>query len=337
MRRFTRLAAVSAVAALTLTACGGDDGGGAAGGARGFTLAFDGDVDKMNEVSDSPLPDNLRFIFEDTLVTGAFDVEAGSFAMSIGPDDGLFGIRVLEDSFYAKVDLPEMASIDPEAFAGADPADLRSQLDQFGAFLDDELVNLLGAAIDGNWIGVTGIDEEAANDLMADLGVEVPDESEVQDQSAELQAELEGLLTVEDGQIVSDYIELEGDGPTYSATLKARDFVEFVNGLAGELGGVTGMAGAPTEIPASDVPEEIGGIEVTVDGDQVTRISVDFKTLGDSLGEDTEGMAEGDLTLNLEFTEVGDQLSAPGDASTISFDDLASIIEDFAGMMAPAA
>lgn len=337
MRRFTKLAAASAAAALTLTACGGGDGGGEAGGPRGFTLSFDGDVDKLNAMSDDPLPDNLRFLFEDTLMRGAFDPEGG-FAVAFGPGDGLIAMRAFEDSFYVKFDLPGMAEIDPDSLADFDPAEVRGQLDQFGAFLDDDLIALAGAALDGEWVGVTDIDQEAATALAESFGVEVPDASEASERSEDLKAQLESLLTVQDGTLESDYLVLEGDGPTYSATLRARAFVEFLNELAGDLSAMGAIAGgAPTSIPVEDVPEEIGGFEVTVDGDQVSRISADVALIGESLGEDTEGMAEGDMVLNLEIGEPGDLLSAPSGATTIPFEDLATLIEDFGSMMMPAA
>ncbi len=76
----------------------------------------------------------------------------------------------------------------------------------------------------------------------------------------------------------------------------------------------------------AEVPEQVGGVSITVEDGRATRISIDAAAMAISLGEDTEGMAEGDLQINLDLADLGDELSEPGGAVTITAEQLGEIL-----------
>lgn len=331
------MAAVGAVA-LALTGCS-DDGGGELGpdasGAEvvaqglgdrldngaAFTLTIDGDLEALAEESGEPVPPELEEVLADGLVSGAFSPDGG-FALTLGAGDGFFEVRAVDEALYLRLDLAQVAETFPDAGEVPPPDVLRGQLQALP--LGPEVAAVAEAALDGRWIGITGLSQEALQGFAESFGGAVPPDEDVEAQQEAMRDVLEerGLL---DGQAFTErYLVVEGEGPTYMLTVMARDLVTTLNEVAAEVEASLGpAAGEMGELPdATDVPEELSGFSVTVEDGTATAIGADVAAIGQSAGEDTGDLEPGDLLVTLDLEDLGDQLSVPGDATTIGFEAL---------------
>jgi hypothetical protein len=330
IKHFIRTVAVAGAAALALSACSGNGGGGgssdpestiAAGldarienGAT-FTLRLEGDLQALAAASGEELPPEAESLLTEGGLRGAFHQDIG-FAMTFGAGDGMVEMRFVDSAMYLRLDPDALADMFPEM---GDPAELGALLDS--GLVAGDLADLGRAALAGNWVGITGLSEERLTQLAEDLGgtttTEQPDTEDL-----ERLFEEHGFT---DGEELTDrYLVVSGDGPTYDVALRARAFVEALIDISREMGELPGGASANAEdLPdPADVPEQIEGIQVTVQNGVVTTIRADMVALATAMGEDTEDLEEGDLTLVLELGDLGNQLEVPSGAVTTDFEEL---------------
>lgn len=251
----------------------------------------------------------------------------GETAFSVAVGDGRpIQVRALESAFYLLIDVPALTEA-----AGADvsPEELQSQVGQASMLLG-ELSSLVDAALNGRWAGITEIPDDAGQQLQEVFGGiagPTPDPTE----AAELASEL-GFGSP--SAFAERYLQVqEGDGGTYTATLNLRELVRASAQSAQQLA----PGGAAPEIEdLQDVPEQLEGVTVETEGEQVTSLEADIIRLARSAGEaaDTEGLSEGDVVLQVSFSEPdSEQLQAPEDAETVTFEDALGVLEQFAGML----
>lgn len=342
MRTFRTIAAAGAVA-LALTACTGEGGGGGGGaadlpadaapeevvaaalGARlengaAFTFSLDGDLDAIAAETGEEIPPEAEALFADGLIKGAVAPEGG-FALSFGEGDGFFEMRAVEEALYLRVDLAAVAETFPdEAASMPDPAALLGQLDALG--LPSDLQDVATAALNGEWVGITGLSQEQLQRLAEDFGgaVDLPTGG-LEDQQEAIEGILEEYGLADGEAFTSRYLTVSGDGPTYDVAVMAKEFVTALNGIAADLEDQFGQA-ATDDLPSTDdVPESVEGFTITVTDGAVTEIAGDFAAIATSVGEDTEGLSEGDVVARLALSDLGDQLAVP-DATTVDLQDL---------------
>ena len=335
--RGARTMAVAGAAALALTACSGNGDTGlgpdaspqevvAAGlGERlengaAFTLTLDGDLDAIADRVGEPAPQGLQELMADGLVTGAFSPDGG-FAITLGADGGFLELRAVEEALYLRLDLDKVATTFPDAGDIPPPEVLRGQLESLP--LPPDLSAVAGAALDGEWVGITGLSQEALQDFAETMGGTGPSADEATEQQEAVRAILEdkGLL---DGQTLTErYLTVEGEGPTYDLTVMARDLVTTLNEVAAELeSSLGGAAGDMGDLPsAEDVPETLSGFSVTIEDGTATAIIADIAEVAASAGESMDEVQPGELVATLTLDDLGDQLTAP-DATTIDFQSL---------------
>ncbi len=329
--------AVAGAAILALTACS-DDGGGdalpagaepdevvAAGlGERlengaSFTLTIDGDLEAIAERSGEPMPPELEQLLSEGLVSGAFSPEGG-FAMTIGADGGFLEMRAVEEALYLRLDLEQVATTFPDSGEIPPPEVLRGQLEALP--LPADLSAVASAALDGEWIGITGLSQEALQDFAQTMGAPPAEDMTEQEDAVRSILEDEGLL---DGEAFTErYLVVEGDGPTYDLTLMARDLVTTLNEISAELEASLGAAaGDMGDLPTADeVPESLSGFSVTIEDGAATAIAADIAAVAESAGETSTEIEPGELIATLALDDLGDQLSIPEGATTIDFEAL---------------
>jgi hypothetical protein len=330
--------AVAGAAALALTACSGDGGGGAALGpdaapaevvaaglddrlenGAAFTLKVDGDLAAIGERTGEPMPPEMESLLTEGLVSGAFAPERG-VALSIGGDGGFLEMRGVEEALYLRLDLEQMASTLPDAGDLPPPEVLRGQLQSMP--LPPNLSAVAQAALDGDWVGITGLTQEAIQDFASSMGA-VPDEQASEQQEALMDVlEERGLL---DGQAFTEqYLTVEGEGPTYDVTVMARALVATLEEISAEVEGTVGAAaGDMDDLPSPDeVPETLSGFSVTVEDGTATAVAADMAAVAESAGESADDIEVGEFVVTLELDDIGDQLDVPADATTIGFEEL---------------
>lgn len=335
--------AAAGAAMLALTACSGDGGdelGADAAPAEvvaagldarlengaAFTLSMDGDLEAIAERAGEPVPPELADMMEEGLVSGAFAPEQG-FAMTLGADGGFFEMRAVDEALYLRLDLEAIASSFPEAGEIPPPDMLRGQIQEFG--LPPDIQGLAEAALDGQWVGITGLSEEALTGFAESMGGTVPSSEDAEAQQEALTDILEekGLL---DGETITErYLTVEGDGPTYLVTVMARELVETLNEVAAELEANLGAAAGADmgELPdTADVPETLSGFSVTVEDGTATAVGMDMAMMAESAGEPIEEIEPGELVMQVELDDLGDQLAVPGDATTIDFESFVTAV-----------
>lgn len=340
--RGIRSTAVAGLTVLALSACsGGGDGGGnalpadaspaevvAAGlGQRldngaAFTFTLEGDLDALAAQAGEPAPPEIEQLFRDGFVSGAFSPDGG-FALTLGPGDGFFQLRAVEEAVYLRLDLEALGEFSPEASAAIPPPDaLLAQLSLFQ--LPPDVLAVAEAAVNGEWVGITGLSQESLQSFAESMGAPPADDAEAQQEAVRDLLEDKGLL---DGEAVTEnYLEVTGEGPTYDVTVMARALVATFNEIAVELEDVLGeAAGDMGELPdAADVPEELSGFSITVEDGRATAISADLATVATAAGEDIDDLEPGDLTATMTLSDLGDQLAVP-DATEIAFEDLVTV------------
>ena len=271
--------------------------------------------ERRRPAAGEPAPPEVLGLFEDGFLSGALSPEGG-FAMDLGQ---FLQFKVVDEALYLRVDLGELAAYSPDAASGLpSAAELQGMVAAFG--LPPALEELAGAALGGDWIGVTGLTEEAIESFSQNFGLEMPTNDDASEQEERVRAIMDDLGLLDGTAFVESYLEVSGDGPTYDVTVQARKLADTLVELAGDLEDLTGGATGDVPDPA-DVPETISGIQVTVEDGRVTRITFDVAAVGQSAGEDTGDMEPGDLFVHLDLGEITDELDVP-DATTIDFSEL---------------
>lgn len=339
-----RAIALAALAALTVTACGG--GGGlpedpqeavvaavenrAEGGHSGtFSVELS---DRAIELAreDDPEAAEVLEAFQGDVATYTVDDPRFGFALQIDGDQPV-QVRNLGDAFYLLVDIPALVErFDVEGTV--DMEDVRNQVSGASVFLGN-LAPIVDAWLEGRWGGVVEIPDnpgEQASEVFSDV---LPPELQEQVQPGEQPTELMSELGLDDPRsFVETYVQVEegGDG-RYEASIRARALAEAFVQLAQEAGPAAAMAGQPTQEELSDIPETVGGLIVETEGDQISRVELDPVSIARSLGEtETEGLEEGDVVLSLSFADPdGALLEEPDDAETVTFEQLLDTLERF--------
>lgn len=329
-----RLAAAAAVVALGAAACGGDSSGLPDDPQAALTQAFanraeDGfsatvgaevsDAARERIAADDPTAGELLGALSDDPLVVSTDGE-GRFGMALRFDgEPVLEIRGLQEAFYLRMDVEALARrFDPEGGGGV--ADMRGQLDQLEPLLG-ELTRLVRAAFDGRWVGVTGFSEEDARRLAEQFGGAPAEDA------SEAAAEL-GLLDLE--SFADRYLVVESaDEGVYEVAVRLRALVE-----AGvQLSAATGQAmGAPSEL--AEVPEQVGGVLVTVEDEQVATVKADVAELAASAGEQASELQPDDLVLTASFDDPDDDLlEEPDDAETAPWSEVERLLTGMLGML----
>lgn len=360
-----RAAAALAAGALLLAGCDGGseasdsgDGGGESSDATSavasalderltdgatFSLIVDGDTSSIVQNMDG---NAVPAEFMDTLLDGGI-------SGAVHPEDG-FRINFLEhisilgkqEEFYLRADVQGLIDfvieVDPSAAQGAPSIDdLRGMLSFAG--LPPEVEELALALLDGEWVGVTGVDSEAVTEFMETVdpsGQAAADTAEMQGiQDAIKEAlEAEDML---DGEAFADrYLEVSGDGPEYDVIINVQELLAAMTNITEQVGEATGEDVtedlADLEQAAADAPETLGGFTITVEDGAATAVSFDVGEIGqqmaDHTGEEvpTDAPAPGELSLVVELDDLGDALDTPSGAATIDLSELLSVMDEFA-------
>lgn len=255
-------------------------------------------------------------------------LRSGEFGLAVALGDGQpLQVRRLSDAFYVLVDVPALVEF---LRADVDVEELRGQVGQFSILLGD-LAVFAEAAVNGDWVGVSEVPEDAGEQLRGALGAtEAPtvDPDEAEQAASEL-----GLT--DPRAFVERYLEVEeaGEG-TYTATLRLRALVRATSDKADELG--TGAV-APSDQELQDVPETVSGVTIQTEGEQVSAVEVDLAPIV-TAAEDRDAvpsdLQEGDAVLRLAFGEPdGALLEAPEDAETVPFQDVVDTLGRFGAML----
>lgn len=258
------------------------------------------------------------------------------FALSVNLDGGSpIQVRALGDAFYLLVDVPSLLEF---ADADVDIEELRAQAGQMSMFLGDLSV-FVEAALNGSWAGVTGIPEDAGQQISETFGGlagATPDP----EQATEIASEL-GFT--DPGVFADNYLEVqEGSEGRYTAALRLRALVRASAEASAEVS-AGGAGEVLSDEELQEIPERVEGITIETEGEQVTALEADIVAIGASAGETTADLEEGDIVVRVEFSDPQtDQLTAPEDAETIEFgavletlEGLASMIEGFMGGLTP--
>lgn len=345
MRPSSRLAAAGTTAALALAACSGGGGGGgdlpsdpaaavseaAANTAEnGFTVSLDAelsDAAREQAVAEGG-EDAERFLSllgnEPLRLTVDED---DHFAMTFNDEGGtLVQLRFVEQGFYLQADVEPLV----ERFGGSadEVSQVRSQIEQFGGAGGGPFADIatLGTALfDGRWVGITDLPEDVGEQLQ-NLGGQQTDPEAAEEKAEE--------LGFRDPQaFIENYVEVTGgeDG-RYEAQLDAQALVDAF----GEFSQAAGQALPTGEIP-EDVPETVGPVTITTEDDRLSGIEADFFRLAESMASEEEladlqddGIGEGDVILKIGITEA-DPVEIPGDAETIQWSTVESLLQQFLG------
>lgn len=332
--------AVAGAAALALTACSGDGDGGTGLGAdaapadvvavglgdrfengAAFTLSMEGDLDAVAARVGEPVPPEVEQLMHEGLISGAFHPEDG-LAVTVGAGGGFLEMRTVDQALYLRLDLEQLSASFPEAGDIPPPEVLRGQLDAFP--LPPDVSAVAEAALNGEWVGITGLSQETLQRFADTMGQPVPSDDEVSEQEDAVREILEdeGLL---DGQAFTErYLAVEGDGPTYGLTVMTRDLFTTLNEISSRVESSLGAAGAAgrEDLPDPDeIPETISGFSVSVEGGTATAVGADVATVAESTGDPIAELEEGDLVVTMLLDDIGDQLSVP-DATTVEFEQL---------------
>lgn len=337
--RGTKALALVGATTLALTACSDDGGGGglsadaspaevvAAGleerfeNGASFTFQLEGDLDAIAERVGEPAPPEAEALFNEGLISGAFHPEDG-LAMTVGADGGFFEMRAVEEAMYLRLDLDALQQFAPE---GSEIPSADVLLGQLQAFpLPPDVTALAEAAIGGQWVGITGITQQALTDFAETMGQPVPDQEQASEQQQAVRDVLEEQGLLDGTTLVERFLQVEGDGPTYAVTVMARELVTALNEVSAEVESALGPAagGMSSDLPSTDeVPETLSGFAITVEDGAATALAADVAEVMESAGE-TGDIEAGDVVATLTLDDLGDQLAVPADATTIAFEEL---------------
>lgn len=331
----TRLTAIAAAAALAAASCGGDSGGlpdepeaavtqafanRAEGGfSVGFAAALsEGARDRL--ARDMAGTADLASALEGEVLRVSTDGEGQVGVVVQFENEPAVEYRVVDEALYLRIDVDGLVErFAPEQGSGMD--EIRGQIDQLAPMLGEELTPVLRAALDGSWVGITGVTQEQVEDFARQFGGAAP--SDASEAASEL-----GLLDLE--SFADRYLQVEsgGDGE-YQVALRVRELLE----AAGQLAATTGQAmGAPSEL--TDAPEQVGGIVVTVEDEQVDTVELDLGVMAEDAGEESSELGPGDAVITATFDEPDDDLTeVPDDAVTAPWSAVERTLGQMLGMM----
>ena len=333
MRRLTRsLAAVSTAAALGLAACGGpgvpaspSDAVAQGLDARlqdgfSFALAFElTDAGRASLVRDNG--EQMAQILEDGLLAGAYQ-PPDKLAISIGGERPWLEVRQLTEELYLRVDLEGLAEFGGEDMDLPSPVELQAMIGEMG--LSAEIAAVAQAAVRGDWIGITGMTEEALAGIGQSLGVPMPTPDA--QASEDIRDALEGAGLLDGEQLTQRYLIVTGGEGAYEVEVKARALVAALTEALAELEQYAEGFTATDMPDPDDVPETVTGITITVEDGKADLITFDVFEIGSAFDDQAmaeAGIGEGDAKLVIDFDDLdASRVAVPEGATTITLDAL---------------
>lgn len=259
-------------------------------------------------------------LLEDGLVSGAYQ-PPDRMSLSLGGVDPWLEFRTSSEAIYLRFDLDGFMTMTGEEIDVPSPTELQQMFQESG--VSAEITTFLQAALDGRWVGITGLTEEAIQGLSQSLGMPTPEPGDVEDIEDVL--ERAGLL---DGEELTDrYLIVTGGDGAYEVEVKARELMTALMQVATELGQYA-EGFAPTDMPdPAEVPEQISGISITLDeGNKADLVTLDIVEMVTAFDPDVvaeEGLNDGDINLVIDFDDLDpSQVAAPEGAVTMDFETL---------------
>jgi hypothetical protein len=235
--------------------------------------------------------------------------EDGSFEMAVnvaGEDD--FEMKTIDKVVYIRADVKGLV----ETFGG-DPAEIDAGVQA----LEGQGLTFAGAAADGEWLSIAGL-QEAAQQITGQTAPAVPEQEQlIKDLTASFK---------ENAEVTSEGDDDAGEHLLVSVPLRAtyENFVEDFQQLGQQLP----LGQLP---PSSEVPDKDVVFDVWVEDNRVTQLEFDFLQIAELSG-DVEEIPEGveQFAFRAEIDEFGDDIEAPEDAVSV---DPQQIFGLFGGMM----
>lgn len=313
-----RSSVAATAAALVLSACGG---GGtpqsqleeAAASTADTSFAYEFTVNADEQALQALGPDGAQAsgFLQSFLISGVRSGEAMELRVGLLGFDVLEVRQLAEDEIYLRVGIQDLAGL-----AGAQPGDLAAavvpSLEQAG--LSPEVIAAVGAALNGQWVGVQGeVDQEAIQDA---LGVApTVDPSEQQERAVEaLGGDIQGF--------VEQYVEVvdvqeEDARRVFDVNIRLRELFRSLAAIdpSGQV--------EDLEADLAQLPEQVGGTVATADG-LIELITIDVAEAIREAG----GQVEGAVELRLELSEHGavEEITAPDDVTTITGEQLSEAL-----------
>ncbi|MPZ70968.1 MAG: hypothetical protein GEU71_15805, partial [Actinobacteria bacterium] len=269
--------------ALVAAACGGDGGPDPADDPKGalqaaldrlseyegvsLTMSIASDTASLVAASEGDLTeDNAQKVIDSSLTLSAVSSEDPTnaqfqLAANIAGIDNAFEMRAADNTLFLRADVSGLA----EAF-GADTSQLDAFEAEAGAAPGFEFV---GPALEGEWIGLTGLDS-AMDQLGGGIGaVETPSEEDL----ASIKKFTDALGDA--AEVTTG--DKEGPGDHLVATVNLREAYASLSEIAGTLTQVPG-----TELPPdSEVPDKDISVDVWIDGGNLTQAELDLTQMAD--------------------------------------------------------
>lgn len=306
--------------ALVAGACGGDSGPDPAEDPQGalqaaldrlgeyegvtLTMSIAADTGSLVALGEGDLTeDNATKVVDSSITLSAkqSDGDAGSqFEMSanIAGIDNAVELKTVDNTFYLRADVQGLA----DAF-GADTSQLDAFAQQAGAAPGFEFV---GPALQGEWIGITGIDT-AMEQLTGQQAT--PSEAD-QEAIKKFTDALGDAAEVTEG-------DKEGPGVNLVATVNLRDAYSSLSEIAAGLAQIPG-GGLPSE---ADVPDADISIDTWIEDGNLTQVEFDLTQLAD-LGDNPLPEGVGELAFRITIDEFTDSVEAPDGAVEVDFQEI---------------
>lgn len=277
---------------------------------EGITLEMTVDADAGDIASADTPEDVAEKILNSSIVlsTKGQAPEDTQFEMRFNVDgnEDAATLRVVGSAFYARVEVPELV----DAFGG-DMAEIDAAVEQASAAGFD----FARAAVDGEWVGVEGIDE-----LAEQFGLPMPTPDP--EKAAALQDRFVEILE-SNAEVTSEGTDDVGARLRVALPLKqtAGEFLEALQTLGGAPAGTVPLD-ALNELPTVDVP-----IAVWISDGRLVQVEIDAIAIGEALGEEPEEDIDR-LAFRLAIDEFTDEVEAPDDFVAI---DLQQILQGVFG------
>lgn len=333
MRRFsTSIATIATTATLGLAACGGpgapanpSDAVAQGLDARlqdgfSFDLSFElTDAGRDSLVRDSG--EDVAQLLEGGLLSGSYQ-PPDKMAIAIGGDEAWLEVRTLGEEIYFRIDLAGLQTLTGEDMQIPSAVELQAMLGEMG--LQGEIAAVAQAAVQGDWVGVTGLTEEAMQGLSEQFGVPMPTPDP--QASEDIRAALERAGLLDGDELTERYLIVTGGEDAYEVEVKARALVTALMDVAGELEQYAEGFTSADMPDTADIPEQIGGVTITLDGNKADLVTLDLVEIASAFDEASvaeEGLTEGDVQLIVDFDDLDtSQVAAPEGATTITFEAL---------------
>lgn len=318
-----RLGAPLLAGALLLGACadGGDEEA-AENPKQAFSEALDAFADYEGVTLEMTIEADPSALEEDdtppevaeAIVNSSFTISAkGStpedsqlqFVLNVDGNEDAAEVRAVDQSIYLRADVEELV----DKFGG-DPA----MVDAFAQQMSAQGFDFAQAFVEGDWIGVEGLDELAEQFGIPQPTVDPEEASEVVDEIA---------------AVLEQNVEVRSEG-TDDVGAHLVLSVPLRDTLQGLLNAVSSIANAPagslpteglSEVPDADIP-----VDVWVSDGRLVQVELDLVAIAEAAGE--EPPEEGDFALRFGVEEFTDDVEAPSDFAAI---DVQQLMEAFFG------